>query len=326
MSNTKKGKITDLEFDDKNFNILINISNYDKINTLNGVLEKGYTIIYAITDGLNTIKYIGKTVGYAKRINQHLKDAKTLKTKLYNWLRKHINEINFVILDICENKYWQQIEKGYISLFKKNGADLLNTQEGGQGIEPGSKFSNETKEKLSESAKKRVIVFDQSKKFENMYRSLSDNELESLFYDKYVGKKSNAILSENYKIADSTLSQIFNGLRYKESAKFLVDKYKNGTLDIVIAEKENRKTLCKSYFEKGLNDLEISEKIGVNIEKVRIYIKELYGQTYQSIISQNLHNKIIEVYNQTKSKKQTSKNIGCDYTLVCKIVNKWQII
>lgn len=107
--------------------------------------------IYSLTDPNSfQIRYIGKTKNELNlRLYSHLKEKQ--KCHRFYWLQK-LKEANqkpiIELVDIVPENEWVFWEKYYISLFKSWGFNLVNSTEGGEGIE-GYNHSEETKERLS---------------------------------------------------------------------------------------------------------------------------------------------------------------------------------
>lgn len=115
------------------------------------------------------IRYVGKTKQtLMRRLTEHRYCAKKgEKRHVYNWIRKEwqdgyeitIKEIDSV--DTTCDKDWQKLEKYWIAKFKKEGVNLTNESEGGEGTNDpeviakraalitGKHRSEETKQKIS---------------------------------------------------------------------------------------------------------------------------------------------------------------------------------
>jgi group I intron endonuclease len=106
------------------------------------------------------IRYIGGTVqGLEKRLKQHIYLA--LKQPYsnipsYRWIRK-LNKSNIKpvieLLCVCDGENFKPEETAWIWFCRQNGCNLLNILDGGDGVSHGHKLSEETKKKMSESAK-----------------------------------------------------------------------------------------------------------------------------------------------------------------------------
>jgi predicted DNA binding protein len=92
-------------------------------------------LIYGLvsSEDLTKIKYVGKThQKLSKRIHDHIRESKKLKTKKDTWIQSVLNnnyEITFIILETCDETNWLDKEKFWISYLK----DLTNTSKGGDG-------------------------------------------------------------------------------------------------------------------------------------------------------------------------------------------------
>lgn len=115
-------------------------------------MAKGF--IYGIINPINNeLRYIGQTVNMCKRKSSHKRMA--LKTNnnsyVYNWLRSLYNnsvEPEFIILDITDIQYLDDLEIFYIGYFKMLGCNLTNSVEGGKS-KRGNKHSIESRRKRS---------------------------------------------------------------------------------------------------------------------------------------------------------------------------------
>lgn len=116
--------------------------------------------IYALVDPrTDEIRYIGKTsIKPERRLTQHLYDSTTPKTRKDYWIRslgKTLPELH--ILEVCSDSTWRELEAYWISLGRAIGWNLTNLTDGGDGCD-GFKHHAETKEKLSEIARRRSIT------------------------------------------------------------------------------------------------------------------------------------------------------------------------
>ena len=95
-----------------------------------------YTLNHPITQ---EIKYVGKTNNPKRRLYHHIEESKR-KQGLKN--RRIINWINLLlsqnlkpimnILEICNDKNWEEKEKFWIKYYKEKGLELCNIEEGGK--------------------------------------------------------------------------------------------------------------------------------------------------------------------------------------------------
>lgn len=134
-------------------------------------------LIYTLIDPkTNLVRYVGQTTKkLEQRLSAHINKAKNSSNKTTHkntWIKSLINENLRPIIKLVEvvsDDEWKEKEKYYIKKYKEFGFDLLNLSEGGDsGSMPGGKriWSSEIdyinwKNKLSESAKKRIISDDE---------------------------------------------------------------------------------------------------------------------------------------------------------------------
>ena len=110
------------------------------------------TFIYCLTEPHSgEIRYVGKSNKPAERLRHHLKDKTACHRTV--WLAKLSREGSrpiVVPLEECSEEIWQERERYWIAFLRKNGADLVNGTEGGEGnINP----SPEVRAKMSQAKK-----------------------------------------------------------------------------------------------------------------------------------------------------------------------------
>ena len=91
------------------------------------------TYIYALIDPITQhVRYVGKTKYPNRRYNAHINDSN--KSHKTNWI-KSLGSLKpeFLILDVCDELSWVQLEQYWISQFKTWGFNLTNMTEGGEG-------------------------------------------------------------------------------------------------------------------------------------------------------------------------------------------------
>ena len=92
-------------------------------------------LIYGLvsSENLDEIKYIGKTYqNIKKRIHDHIRESKKLKTKKDIWIQETLNKnlkITYKIIEECDESNWLIREKYWIKKLKK----LTNISKGGDG-------------------------------------------------------------------------------------------------------------------------------------------------------------------------------------------------
>jgi group I intron endonuclease len=115
------------------------------------------TYIYTLSDD-NEIRYVGKTKFITKRYSSHINESKKKRTHKEKWINKVLlngGKIIIEILDVCDDENSIEIESYWISQLKCWGFKLVNLTSGGDGGTPmlGKKHTNETKIKMSQTAK-----------------------------------------------------------------------------------------------------------------------------------------------------------------------------
>lgn len=85
--------------------------------------------IYGLYDKSGMLRYIGKTNDTEARLKSHMHAAKTRKTPVYDWIRKHGKPELRVIESNCAD--WVEAERRLISEARARGERLLNVADGG---------------------------------------------------------------------------------------------------------------------------------------------------------------------------------------------------
>ena len=117
--------------------------------------EDSIIMIYGLYDPRSDeLRYVGKASDFELRLYQHIKDAKAgQKTYRSNWIRSLL-ELGMIpaikLLGYSTVNSWQEDEKAWIAKVKKEGANLTNLTEGGEGI-LGYNHSEETRNKISQA-------------------------------------------------------------------------------------------------------------------------------------------------------------------------------
>lgn len=146
------------------------------------IVEKNrITNIYILIDPLTEeVRYVGKTVKTLKeRLSGHLYSIKREDNHKTNWISSLLKKGEIPIiqfLDSCEWQYSQELEKHWISFYKKQGCKLVNTTEGGEGNLGGkrsSKAIKKLKNTLKEKAKS-VYQYSLDGKFLQEYQSATE--------------------------------------------------------------------------------------------------------------------------------------------------------
>lgn len=115
--------------------------------------------VYSLTDPeTNCICYVGKTVKLLeKRLKGHIGfSSKNTSRRVCRWIR-NLSKKNLIptidLLESFSDKNDMDIaECFWIATIRASGADLLNMTDGGDGIPPGYKFSEEARKRMSEKS------------------------------------------------------------------------------------------------------------------------------------------------------------------------------
>jgi len=113
--------------------------------------------LYVLVDPRDgRVRYLGKSDNPFDRLKEHLRDRKP--SHKVNWIRQLRAEklIPFVeLLDEVPEADWGFWEREYLRVFRAVGVPLTNQTPGGEGN--SSPRSEETRKKMSESAKKKFF-------------------------------------------------------------------------------------------------------------------------------------------------------------------------
>ncbi len=110
------------------------------------------TFVYCLIDPRNgEIRYVGKADDPEARLRDHLKDRRDFHR--VRWIKSLVDEgikPVLILLEQCSKQIWQERERYWIAFLRENGADLVNTTDGGEGI---TRHSPEVLAKISAAAK-----------------------------------------------------------------------------------------------------------------------------------------------------------------------------
>lgn len=85
--------------------------------------------IYGLFDEDGMLRYIGKANNPMARLKSHMRDSRTKRTPLYNWIRKNGEPEMRVLVSDCED--WEATERELIQIARDEGIPLLNVADGG---------------------------------------------------------------------------------------------------------------------------------------------------------------------------------------------------
>jgi len=122
----------------------------------------------------NDIRYVGRTSESLKtRLSKHKTNAIYGKRKNHrvNWILKHINNIEIIIIEgdikTIEESYEKEIF--YIKTFREK-YNLVNATDGGDGGIPGYKHTEEAKKKIGKKHKGKVLTDETKKKISDSHK------------------------------------------------------------------------------------------------------------------------------------------------------------
>jgi len=131
------------------------------------------TFIYALKDPTdNKVRYIGKANDPHKRYGDHLNSGRDKNTHKRNWINKLKKENLRPILEILIEvpiEDWKKYEKEYIRKYIKDGCDLVNYTEGGEGLS----FGNLTSFKSGHGSKK-IVMLSRNGNYIKTFNSISE--------------------------------------------------------------------------------------------------------------------------------------------------------
>lgn len=271
--------------------------------------------------------YVGKTIDLNRRIKSHLNDSERgSRTKFHNWLRLNKGAIPEII-EVCNNSNWKDRERFWIEHFRSRGFELKNTQEGGQGIEKGHMFEGSTLKRMSEAAKNKFSKNSSLKeKYVRLYGKLDLKQIEQLFVDYHENRISTNKLTIKSGVPQSTITQILSGKRYAHLSRYFVAYY--GLPYEKVSSKrrvELTKSVCQDYLS-GLNIEQLVERYKIPRATLFDYIKSGTGKTFRQHQYEKIRSEILREYNSGRENKlEIASSLGCDYTLVCKVLKKFKM-
>ena len=115
------------------------------------------TFIYGLCDPrTGTLRYVGKSNNPVKRLERHLREARTLRScHRHDWLASLLTagvKPVISILEECAAPKWAEREQFWIAFHRAAGCDLVNNSDGGEGNE-GYAFSPESRARMSAARK-----------------------------------------------------------------------------------------------------------------------------------------------------------------------------
>jgi len=207
------------------------------------MIESDRIIIYGLCDESGSIRYIGKAKDPEYRLTQHLQPSQLnmYRSRKNSWIKGMLSKgftPGLVLLSSVPSELQNEEECRVIKLFRNSGYDLVNGTNGGDGgaiTDPdalariraahlGSKRSDETKRKMSDSAKKRCsapIERERMKSISNRKPPIRygiDNNQSKLTEDQVLSIKerhsqgeSGVSLAKSFNVTPANISSIVRG-------------------------------------------------------------------------------------------------------------------
>ena len=232
------------------------------VKVILNIKSNDFGYIYLIENKINNKKYIGQTINYKRRLNEHLRDMKMGKNlPLYNAMRKYnLSNFIFSIINTASNiKELNDMEIEYIQNYNSNNRKL------GYNLESGGKNGIPSKETLlKQSLSHKGIKQNQNWIDNRIAKSGSDDAKK---YGKKKTEEDKKYLSEN------SPKYWLGKTRSDETKKKISEtKKKNGFTNI------QKEKICKKVY-----------LINVNTNKI---IKE-YESTQQASEVENVNQSTI---------------------------------
>lgn len=195
----------------------------------------------------NTVRYVGKTINsLERRLSKHMAESslKAQTNHRTNWLRslKNINKSPIIeLLEIVkENEKWEERERAWILFYKNDGANLVNSNDGGDG-QHGRKPSQTTKDKISKSLMGHIVSEEtRNKKREKKLGSVWTEESKAKISRLHKGRK-------RPKETGEKISKALKGIKRTEEFKKRISQQQLGK------EGPNKKEIEK--FDKNMNKI-----------------------------------------------------------------------
>jgi group I intron endonuclease len=162
--------------------------------------------IYRLIDPrTKSVVYIGKTKNLKKRFNDHKRLRKNkYETRLEIWKNDLIKSGGIPIMEViteCDISHVDELEKFYIRSYRESGFDILNSTDGGDGLQNPSE---ETRRKIGLKSKGRKHSEETIRKIsESCYLDQYDGDFLKFFKKKSKSKKVLLIKNNEYFTFDN---------------------------------------------------------------------------------------------------------------------------
>lgn len=297
--------------------------------------------IYKLTNTINGKIYIGKTNNPKRRLIQH----KSLSNKnngyyIHNAISKYgISNFNFDILyetDLEEDCL--EKEMFYIDLFKTNinkyGKDFgYNLTDGGEGVSGivRQPMSEEQKERISKALKGKYIGENSAtfgKHLSQEHKDKISKAITGIIRSEMTKQKiSEGRLGEKHWLYNKpqsveTREKIAKSLKGKrkkveitqEMMEFFVNNGKN--TDFTPIDNDIRTSIISLYDSGMFTHRDISEKLNIKINTVRVVLKKKNRQLFPNRVPEDHKNIIMELRKQGFTYKQIVEKTNLSYSRV----------
>lgn len=240
--------------------------------------------IYVLADPRSgEIKYVGKTINLSQRYKQHIRAAQNCGDSYVNkrlkWIAKLLEngfEPIMQVIDIVpENEDWRNYERGWVEFFRMVGCALLNTAPAGGGWVPGTKHSEETKERIRKAMIGREID-------EEWRQNISEACKGRTPWNKGQSRREET----KRKISETKKKQYEENPDLKEKISEGVRRFAEANPDVVAKTAEKNKQAMLEVWDKkkGRTRVEGWEEV-FNVDSFRQHINHLKPETVDAYIT-----------------------------------------
>jgi hypothetical protein len=195
--------------------------------------------IYALCDPSTfEVRYIGKTINPYKRYYSHL-SARSLNRRIQthktHWLKSLLRQSLLPIqqiLEICDERNWEQKESEWIAFYKSIGCNLTNGTPGGYGwfkcsgkSRKGRKLSEEWRAKISKTLKGRKLPDEHRKNISKNHARKGKFGKDCPIFGSHHSDETKRKMSESQKLRDpKTRATWTSGGHHTEEAKLRIGR------------------------------------------------------------------------------------------------------
>lgn len=297
--------------------------------------------IYALVDPFNRkIRYIGRTNDPERRLKEHLGNYHRKDSYCQRWIQSVLRQgkqPRLKVIEECNEDTWKVRECHWIAFYRAKGYQLTNITDGGDGVYPipfekeavrreaislsrkGMKFSDSHRKNLSLSANLKYKKNPELKKnLSKKWGKLTDDQVLEVHELANSGEMPLSKIAAQYKIPQSSVSEIKNGKRYAHAFENVrVKKVDTQALRSSAIEKR-----CLQKYLSGMTSIQIAAIEGVTPEAVRDRLKKGLGMPVATYESKQRKAKAKELYDQGKSYEEIGALMGLSRTTAWAILNR----